>query len=65
MHLINELYSKVSIDNNIFGYVKVDQIKIVSTPEQIKFYKGKDQNLIEIENNEIMSINSDYSLNNN
>ena len=36
LHLIKELYSKVSIDNNIFGYVKVDQIKIVSTPEQIK-----------------------------
>ena len=62
LNLLREMYNNITIDNNIFGYVKVEQIKIVSIPEQLKFYNGKDESKIEITNDEIIDINIDYSL---
>ena len=38
LNIIKELYSKITIDNNIFGYSQIEKIKIVSIPEGIKFY---------------------------
>ena len=40
----------------------MEQIRIVSIPEQIIFYKGKDDNKVEISNGEIVNINTEYSL---
>ena len=62
LNLIQELYNNITIDNNIFGYVKVNQIKIVSIPDEIKLYNGKDENKILIANEENININIDYSL---
>ena len=63
LNLIKEIHANITIDNNIFGYIKEDKIKIVSIPEQIKFSIGKDENKVEIENGEIIDVNVEYSLN--
>ena len=57
-NLYNYLMSLMKIDNNIFGYEKVEQIKIVSKPEEIIFININD-NLI-ASNDSIIDIN--YSL---
>ena len=62
LNLIQEMYSNITIDNNIFGYIKVDQIKIVSIPEHIKFYNGTEDNQIEISSEDIIDIDINYSL---
>ena len=62
LNIIQEMYNNIKIDNNIFGYVKVEQIKIVSVPEQIKFYKGKDANKELINDGEIVNKNIENSL---
>ena len=63
LNLIKEIHANITIDNNIFGYIKEDKIKIVSIPEQLKFSIGKDENKVEIENGEIIDVNVEYSLN--
>lgn len=42
-NLVNFLLSKCVIDNNIFNYSLLDEIKLVSIPDEIIFYK-KDNN---------------------
>ena len=53
-NLISYLLSNRSIDNNIFGYQPVEEIKLVSIPEEIIFYKS--ENDIPLSNGEQISI---------
>ena len=62
LNIITELYSKISIDNNVFGYVQIEKIKIVSIPEGIKFYKGTGVNQEEILNGTIIDKSIEYYL---
>ena len=39
-NLIKELNKVLKIDNNIFGYIPTNQIKLISIPNQIKFFNG-------------------------
>ena len=41
-NIINQLQKGLTIDNNIFGYIPANQIKLISIPEQIIFYNGDD-----------------------
>ena len=52
-NLISYLLSNRSIDNNIFGYQPVEEIKLVSIPEEIIFYKS--ENDIPLSNDERIS----------
>ena len=52
-NLISYLLSNRSIDNNIFGYQPVEEIKLVSIPEEIIFYKS--DNDIPLSNGERIS----------
>ena len=45
-NLYNILIEKLVIDNNIFGYEKVEQIKLVSIPEEIEFHSVSDNSLL-------------------
>ena len=40
-NLFNRLMQNLTIDNNIFGYEKVYQIKLVSICPELKFYRGE------------------------
>ena len=40
-NLYNYLMSNMSIDNNIFGYKKVEKIRLISICDELKLYKGK------------------------
>ena len=62
LNIITELYSKISIDNNVFGYVQIEKIKIVSIPEGIKFYKGAGESQEEILNGTIIDKSIEYYL---
>ena len=37
-NIYNELMSRIKVENNIFGYVKVPKINLVSIPEELLFY---------------------------
>ena len=45
-NLYNYLMSTMRIDNNIFGYEKIEQIKLVSIPDEIIFLNGTDNSII-------------------
>ena len=53
-NLYNYLINSLTIDNNIFGYVPAEQIKLVSIPEEIIFLYNNDT---QISNNEVFSAN--------
>ena len=57
-NLYNILIEKLVIDNNIFGYERVEQIKLVSIPDEIEFHSGSDDSLI----SNGLSINADSIL---
>ena len=38
-NLITYLLNKCSMDNNIFGYTKINEIKLISIPPEILFYR--------------------------
>ena len=40
-NLYNDLMDTMTIDNNIFGYVKVEQIRLVSICNELLLYRGK------------------------
>ena len=61
LNIITELYNKITIDNNIFGYVQTDNIVIVSIPEGIKFYKGSGDNKELITNGTTIDKSIEYS----
>ena len=46
----------MKIDNNIFGYEKVEKIKLVNIPDEIIFLNGIDNS--PISNNDTIDINS-------
>ena len=45
-NLYTFLMGTMKIDNNIFGYEKVEQIKLISIPDEIKFFNGADNSTI-------------------
>ena len=51
-NLYNFLMTYMKIDNNIFGYVRVDKIRLVSICDELLFYRGrsdtKENNTIEL-----------------
>ena len=58
-NLVKDLIKNLlTIDNNIFGYEPVEQIKLISIPEEIIFLNGDDDS--QISNND--TINSNYKL---
>ena len=46
-NLYTDLMDKMTIENNIFRYKKVEKIKLVSIPEEIIFYNGNDDTQIQ------------------
>ena len=54
-NLYNLLMENMQIDNNIFGYEKVEQIKLVSIPKEIIFLNGTDNS--SISNNDTFDAN--------
>ena len=45
-NLYNYLIQTMKIDNNVFGYEKVEQIKLDSIPEEIIFLNRNDNSII-------------------
>ena len=62
LNLITEIFNNLTIDNNIFDYETTNTIKIISIPEEIKFYKKEGDNDVEINNNDIIEKTISYSL---
>ena len=54
-NLYTYLMGTMKIDNNIFGYEKVEQIKLISIPDEIKFFNGTDNSTIS--NNGFIDVN--------
>ena len=66
INLVTKLFENLTIDNNLFGYVETNQLKLVSIPEGLKFYKVKEDNTNEeITNGTIIDKNINYILNQN
>ena len=42
--LVTRLLKNMTIDNNIFGYIPIEQIILVSYPPELEFYNKDDQN---------------------
>jgi len=55
-NLYNLLMERMQIDNNIFGYEKVEQIKLVSIPDEIIFLNGNDNS--PLSSNDTLDANS-------
>ena len=55
INLYNDLFKTMKIINNIFGYEIVEQIKLVSIPDEILFYNSVDNS--RILNNENIDVN--------
>ena len=55
INLYNDLFKTMKIINNIFGYEIVEQIKLVSIPDEILFYNSVDNS--RILNNENFDVN--------
>ena len=45
-NLVTRLLQNMTIDNNIFGYVAVNEIKIISYPEQLLVYSSDDESTL-------------------
>ena len=41
-NLISYLLDKCSMDNNIFGYTKINEIKLIDIPPELRFYRTND-----------------------
>ena len=54
-NLYNYLMTLMKIDNNILGYEKVEQIRLVSIPDEIIFLNGTDNSIIS--NNNSIDVN--------
>ena len=72
-NLITKLLEGITIDNNIFGYILVNQVKLISIPNQILFYNEGDvaplsngavlkENYKFKQNNELIKTDEYYSL---
>ena len=55
-NLYNYLMKNMTIENNIFGYEKVQQIKLISIPDELIFLNGEDNS--RITNNGAIDVNS-------
>ena len=44
-HLVTRLLQNLTINNNIFGYIPVDKIILVSYPEELLFYSNDNENI--------------------
>ena len=53
-NIVTDLIKNISIDNNIFGYAPLEKIKLVTIPEQIKFF---DNSSIQLSNGTILDTN--------
>ena len=74
INLIHDILNNITIDNNIFGYKQINQIKLINIPEQIKFYDTSNpeqelingdlinENYILKQNNILVKNNTFYSL---
>ena len=62
-NLIKYLINKCTIDNNIFGYILTDEIKLISIPNEIIFYNEGNNNTLN--NGENANINHILKQNNN
>ena len=62
-NLIKYLINKCTIDNNIFGYILTDEIKLISIPNEIIFYNEGNNN--PLNNSENANINHILKQNNN
>ena len=68
INLVEDLLKNLVIENNIFGYVAVNKIKLISIPEEICFNKGLDsENILDSDyemkrNNEIINEEETYIL---
>ena len=71
-NIIIKLFEKLTIDNNIFGYIPAYQLKLISIPNEIIFYNGNESeslsngDILEFEhkinqNNYIIKNNDYYS----
>jgi len=58
-NIVIELTKDIEIENNIFGYVLKEQLKLVSIPEELLFYNKINNNEILLNNNDIL--NKDYT----
>ena len=55
------LFENLTIDNNIFGYIPDDKIKLVSIPDEILLYQSNDMNT-SLTNNSYLYINESFTL---
>ena len=53
-NIITKLSEKLIIDNNIFGYIPANQIKLISIPNQIIFYNGHGDETSSLSNGDIL-----------
>ena len=56
------LYNNLTIDNNIFGYIPDNKIKLISIPDEILIYKENENEKIHIQNNSDLFILDKYIL---
>ena len=71
LNLVSKLLESITIDNNIFEYEVVNEIKLINIPKELKFYKGeqelKNDDLLELnyiikQNNELIKDSNYYNL---
>ena len=62
-NIITKLSEKLIIDNNIFGYIPANQIRLISIPNQIIFYNGNE--IDPLSNGDILKFEHRINQNNN
>ena len=60
-NIYSRLFENFVIDNNIFGYEKVEEIKLINIPDQIKIYNVQQNQ--ELNNGDILDINNNLTQN--
>ena len=63
-NIIDKILENIKIDNNIFGYELLKEIKLISIPQVIKFENIENGVKIEVNNNEILKYEYEISLTN-
>ena len=61
-NFINKLLEGLTINNNIFGYIIINQIKLLNIPSEILFYNGDD--IEPLTNGDILTPNYRFNQNN-
>ena len=65
LNSLSGLFNSLTIDNNIFGYTKMNNIKIISIPEEVKMYLENGDEKTEILNDTIIDLSLRYSFSQN